>query len=162
VPLTETLEALQTLKQAGKIRDYGVSNFDTDDMAEAFALSDGQAIATNQILYNLTRRGVEWDLLPWCRTRQIPVMAYSPVEQGRLLRHPTLQTIAQQHGASAAQIAIAWLLHQEQIIVIPKSSSLSHTEENRAALDLKLSANDLNALDAAFRPPSKRVALEVL
>jgi diketogulonate reductase-like aldo/keto reductase len=108
VPLAETLEALQTLKKAGKIRDYGVSNFDTDDMAEVFALSGGQAIATNQVLYNLTRRGVEWDLLPWCRAHQIPVMAYSPVEQGRLLGHPTLQTIAQQHGASAAQIAIAW------------------------------------------------------
>lgn len=162
VPLVETLDALQTLKQAGKIRDYGVSNFDTDDMAEAFALPSGQAIVTNQILYNLTRRGVEWDLLPWCRSHQIPVMAYSPVEQGRLLRHPTLQTIAQQHGASAAQIAIAWLLRQEQMIVIPKSSSSSHVEENRAALDLKLSVNDLNALDAAFRPPPKRVALEVL
>jgi diketogulonate reductase-like aldo/keto reductase len=162
VPLADTLEALQTLKQAGKIRDYGVSNFDTDDMAEAFALSGGHEIATNQILYNLTRRGAEWDLLPWCRSHQIPVMAYSPVEQGRLLRHPTLQTIAQQHGASAAQIAIAWLLRQEQMIVIPKSSSSSHVEENRAALDLKLSVNDLNALDAAFRPPSKRVALEVL
>lgn len=162
VPLAETLEALQTLKQAGKIRDYGVSNFDTDDMAEALALPCGQEIATNQILYNLTRRGVEWDLLPWCRAHQIPVMAYSPVEQGRLLRHPTLQTIAQQHGASAAQIAISWLLHQEQMIVIPKSSSISHVEENRAALDLRLSGDDLNALDAAFRPPSKRVALEVL
>lgn len=162
VPLAETLEALQTLKQTGKIRDYGVSNFDTDDMAEASALPGGQKIATNQILYNLTRRGVEWDLLPWCRTHQIPVMAYSPVEQGRLLRHPILQTIAQQNGASAAQIAIAWLLHQEQMIVIPKPSSSSHVEENRAALDLQLSVNDLNALEAAFRPPSKRVALEVL
>jgi diketogulonate reductase-like aldo/keto reductase len=162
VPLAETLEALQRLKQTGKIRDYGVSNFDTDDMAEAFALLGGQEIATNQILYNLTRRGVEWDLLPWCRAHQIPVMAYSPVEQGRLLRHPTLQTIAQHHDASAAQIAIAWLLHQEKMIVIPKSSSISHVEENRAALDLQLSVNDLNALDTAFRPPSKRVALEVL
>jgi diketogulonate reductase-like aldo/keto reductase len=160
--LAETLEALQRLKQTGKIRDYGVSNFDTDDMAEAFALLGGQEIATNQILYNLTRRGVEWDLLPWCRAHQIPVMAYSPVEQGRLLRHPTLQTIAQHHDASAAQIAIAWLLHQEKMIVIPKSSSISHVEENRAALDLQLSVNDLNALDTAFRPPSKRVALEVL
>lgn len=162
VPFAETLEALQTLKQTGKIRDYGVSNFDTDDMAEASALPSGQEIATNQILYNLTRRGVEWDLLPWCRAHQIPVMAYSPVEQGRLLRHPTLQTIAQQHGASAAQIAIAWLLHQEQMIVIPKSSSISHVEENRAALDLKLSVNDLNALEATFKPPSKRVVLEIL
>ncbi|MCG9892186.1 MAG: aldo/keto reductase [Thermosynechococcaceae cyanobacterium MS004] len=162
VPLAETLEALQTLKQAGKIRDYGVSNFDADDMAEAMGLPNGQAIATNQVLYNLTRRGVEWDLLPWCRAHQIPVMAYSPVEQGRLLGHPTLQTIAQQHGVSAAQIAIAWLLHQEQVIVIPKSSSINHVEENLAALDLQLSLKDLNMLNASFRPPSKRIPLEVL
>jgi len=162
VPLAETLEALQKLKQTGKIREYGVSNFDTDDMSEALDLPNGKEIATNQILYNLTRRGVEWDLLPWCRSHQIPVMAYSPVEQGRLLQHQTLQTMAQQHGVSTAQIAIAWLLHQDQIIVIPKSSNIKHIEENHAALALQLSENDLTALDVAFRPPSQRVALAVL
>jgi diketogulonate reductase-like aldo/keto reductase len=168
VPLVETLEALQTLKQAGKIREFGVSNFDTDDMEEALALKDGGAIAshqecaTNQVLYNLSRRGVEWDLLPWCRQHRIPVMAYSPVEQGRLLKNQALQAIAQQRGVTTAQIAIAWLLHQEQVIVIPKSSSIKHIEQNYAALGLELSAADLEALDAAFPPPSQRVSLEML
>jgi diketogulonate reductase-like aldo/keto reductase len=162
VPLSETLEALQALKQAGKIREFGVSNFDADDMEEAFALKDGGAISTNQVLYNLSRRGVEWDLLPWCRQHRIPVMAYSPVEQGRLLKNPVLQAIAQQKGVTAAQIAIAWLLQQEQVIVIPKSSSVKHIEQNYAALGLELSAANLEALDAAFPPPSQRVSLEML
>jgi diketogulonate reductase-like aldo/keto reductase len=162
VPLVETLEALQALKQAGKIREFGVSNFDTDDMEEAFALKDGGEIATNQVLYNLSRRGVEWDLLPWCRQHRIPVMAYSPIEQGRLLKNQALQAIAQQKGVTAAQIVIAWLLHQEDVIVIPKSSSIEHVEQNYAALDLQLSAVDLETLDAAFPPPSQRVSLEML
>ncbi|MBD1863190.1 MULTISPECIES: aldo/keto reductase [Trichocoleus] len=162
VPLSETLEAFQTLKQAGKIRDYGVSNFDVADMKQAIASPGGEAIATNQVLYNLMRRGVEWDLLPWCRQRSIPIMAYSPVEQGRLLQHRTLQTIAQQKNVTPAQIAIAWLLHQENVIVIPKSSSIAHVEENRATLDLKLTPEDLQALDAAFPAPTKRVSLEML
>jgi diketogulonate reductase-like aldo/keto reductase len=162
VPLSETLEALQGLKQVGKIREFGVSNFDVDDMEEAFALKDGRAIATNQVLYNLSRRGVEWDLLPWCRQHRIPVMAYSPVEQGRLLKNQALQAIAQQRGVTTAQIAIAWLLQQEQVIVIPKSSSIKHIEQNYAALNLELSAADLEALDAAFPPPSQRVSLEML
>jgi diketogulonate reductase-like aldo/keto reductase len=162
VPLSETLEALQGLKQAGKIREFGVSNFDVDDMEEAFALKEGGAIATNQVLYNLSRRGVEWDLLPWCRQHRIPVMAYSPVEQGRLLKNLALQAIAQQRGVTTAQIAIAWLLQQENVIVIPKSSSIKHIEQNYAALNLELSAADLEALDAAFPPPSQRVSLEML
>jgi diketogulonate reductase-like aldo/keto reductase len=162
VPLSETLEALQALKQAGKIREFGVSNFDTDDMEEALALKDGEAIATNQVLYNLSRRGVEWDLLPWCRHHRIPVMAYSPIEQGRLLKNHALQAIAQQKGVTAAQVAIAWLLHQENAIVIPKSSSIKHVEQNYAALNLEFSAADLEALDVAFPPPSQRISLEML
>jgi diketogulonate reductase-like aldo/keto reductase len=162
VPLVETLEALQALKQAGKIREFGVSNLDTDDMEEALALKDGGAIATNQVLYNLSRRGVEWDLLPWCRQHRIPVMAYSPVEQGRLLKNQALQAIAQQRGVTVAQIAIAWLLHQENVIVIPKSSSIKHVEQNYAALGLELSAAELETSDAAFPPPSQRVSLEML
>jgi diketogulonate reductase-like aldo/keto reductase len=162
VPLSETLEALQGLKQAGKIREFGVSNFDADDMEEAFALKDRGAIATNQVLYNLSRRGVEWNLLPWCRQHRIPVMAYSPVEQGRLLKNQALQAIAQQKEVTTAQIAIAWLLQQEQVIVIPKSSSIKHIEQNYAALNLELSAADLEALDAAFPPPSQQVSLEML
>src|SRR4028118_2308399 len=108
-------------------------------MESASQLKGGKAIATNQILYNLMRRGAEWDLLPWCRQRGIPIMAYSPIEQGRLLRNPTLQSIAQQRGVTTAQVALAWLLHQENIIVIPKSSRVDHVEQNLAALDLKLS-----------------------
>jgi diketogulonate reductase-like aldo/keto reductase len=162
VPLSETLEALHTLKQAGKIRAYGVSNFDLDDMHEAVLLKHGEEIATNQVLYNLMRRGVEWDLLPWSRQQNIPIMAYSPIEQGRLLNHRTLQTLAQQHGVTSAQIAIAWLLHQPQVIVIPKSSTIDHVEQNYAALNLRLSAEDLATLDAAFPPPQQRVALQML
>ncbi len=162
VPLAETLEALQGLKQAGKIREFGVSNFDADDMEEGFTLKDGGMIATNQVLYNLSRRGVEWDLLPWCRQHRIPVMAYSPVEQGRLLKNQALQAIAQQQGVTTAQIAITWLLQQEQVIVIPKSSSIKHIEQNYAAFNLELSVADLKALDAAFPPPSQRVSLEML
>ncbi|NJO43762.1 MAG: aldo/keto reductase [Cyanobacteria bacterium CRU_2_1] len=162
VPLAETLEAFQTLKQSGKIRDYGVSNFDVSDMEEASVSAGGTAIATNQVLYNLTRRGIEWELLPWCRKHNVPIMAYSPIEQGRLLRNRTLQSIAKQHNGSPAQIAIAWLLHQENVIVIPKASRIAHVEQNQAALDLQLSREDLAALDATFPPPSKPVALEML
>lgn len=162
VPLSETLAALQSLKIAGKIRDFGVSNFDVDDMEEAFALEEGNAIAVNQVLYNLSRRGIEWDLLPWCRDRSIPIMAYSPVEQGRLLNNPTLQTIAQQRGVSAAQIAIAWLLHQENVIVIPKAVNLAHLEQNHAALNIQLSTTDIQELDAIFPPPFKKTSLQIL
>lgn len=162
VPLSETLAAMQSLKQAGKIRDYGVSNFDLSDMQEARSLPGGKEIATNQVLYNLSRRGIEWELLPWCQQHGIPIMAYSPVEQGRLLRNRQLESVAERLGVTVAQVAIAWLLHQENVIVIPKASKLAHVEQNRAALDLKLSAADLDELDRIFPPPSRRVALETL
>lgn len=162
IPLAETLEAFQTLQQAGKIRSYGVSNFDVEDMQEASQLKGGKEIVTNQVLYNLKRRGIEWNLLPWCRERKIPIMAYSPIEQGRLLNNRTLKTIAQERQVTPAQIALAWVLHQENVIVIPKSSRIDHVEQNYAALDLKLSTEELNALDAAFPPPTKPVSLEML
>ena len=162
VPLAETLDAFETLKQAGKIRDYGVSNFDLTNLKKACVLPGGAAIATNQVLYNLMRRGIEWDLLPWCRQRSIPVMAYSPVEQGRLLKNRPLQQIAQRREVTPAQVAIAWLLHQDNVIVIPKASSIAHVEENRAALDIQLTTDELSSLDAAFPPPSQQVALEML
>ncbi|MBE9059669.1 aldo/keto reductase [cf. Phormidesmis sp. LEGE 11477] len=162
VPLAETLETFQALKQAGKIRDYGVSNFDTDDMAKAAGLEGGESIATNQILYNLSRRGVELDLLPWCKQHRIPVMAYSPIEQGRLLNNPALKQLAQTHDATAAQIAIAWLLHQENIVVIPKASKIEHVEQNYAALDIALGPEELDALDSAFPRPSRPIPLEML
>lgn len=162
IPLTETLEAFQMLQQAGKIRSYGVSNFDVDDLAEASQLNGGNAIATNQVLYNLSRRGIEWNLLPWCRQQGIPIMAYSPIEQGRILNNRTLQAIAQQRGITTAQVALAWLLHQENVIVIPKSSRIEHLEQNHAAIDIKLSTEELDALDAALPPPTKPTALEML
>ncbi len=162
VPLVETLDAFQTLKTAGKIRDFGVSNFDTADMNEAVALPHGNAIAVNQVLYNLTRRGIEWDLLPWCCQHRVPVMAYSPVEQGHLLNQSALKTIAQERGVTSAQIAIAWLLHQDNVVVIPKSSTPRHLEQNRAALDIHLTAEELRLLDKTFPPPSQQVSLQML
>jgi diketogulonate reductase-like aldo/keto reductase len=162
VPLVETLEAFQTLKQSGKIRSYGVSNFDVVDMQGAVSLKNGSGIVTNQVLYNLMRRGIELNLLPWCRQQDIPVMAYSPIEQGRLLNNRTLKTIAQKRGVSTAQVAIAWLLHQDNVIVIPKSSNINHVDQNRAALDLKLSAEELDVLNTAFPLHTKPVSLEML
>jgi diketogulonate reductase-like aldo/keto reductase len=163
VPLAETLEAFQSLKQAGKIRDYGVSNFDRDDMEEAFALPGGDEIATDQVLYNLKHRGVERDLLPWCRDHRVPIMAYSPVghssrEQRGMLDHATLKSIASHHGATPAQIALAWLL-QQKVVVIPKSSNPEHVRENSAALNLILTDDDLAELDQAFPPPRQKVPL---
>lgn len=162
IPLAETMEAFQALKQAGKIRSYGVSNFGITDLEEVVSLSSGAEIATNQVLYNLSRRGIEWDVLPWCRQRRIPIMAYSPVEQGRLLQNRTLKTIAQARGVTPAQIAIAWLLHQDPVIVIPKSSRIDHLEQNRAALDLKLDDDELKKLDHAFPLPKQPIPLEML
>jgi diketogulonate reductase-like aldo/keto reductase len=162
VPLAETLAAFQELQQAGKIRSYGVIIFDVEDMQEAWQLSGGQAIATNQVLYNLMRRGAEWGLLPWCRQHQVPIMAYSPIEQGRLLQQPVLKAIAEQRGVSTAQVAIAWLLHQPDVIVIPKASRIDHIDENLAALNLTLTPAELDALDAAFPSPTGPTPLAVL
>jgi diketogulonate reductase-like aldo/keto reductase len=161
VPLDETLEAFARLVDAGKIRDYGVSNFDVDDMQEAAALPEGAAVATNQVLYNLAQRGIEWDVLPWCRGRGMPVMAYSPLEstpgeQAGLLGNARLRAVAERHGATPAQVAVAWLLHQDGVAVIPKAVQPDHVRANRAALDLVLSAQDLADLDAGFPPPRGR------
>lgn len=162
IPLAETLEAFQALQQAGKIRSYGVSNFDLADMEAASQLPGGNAIVTNQVLYNLMRRGIEWDLLPWCRQRRVPIMAYSPIEQGRLLNHPVLRHMAQERHVTTAQIVIAWLLHQENVIVIPKSSRIDHVEQNYAALNLKLNVDELAKLDQAFPAPTQAVPLQML
>ncbi|MGM0562653.1 MAG: aldo/keto reductase [Pseudomonadota bacterium] len=161
-PLRETIEAFEQLVEAGKIRHWGVSNFDVSDMEELMSVRGGTAVQTNQVLYNLTRRGIEWDLQPWCRRRQIPTMAYSPIEQGRMLDQPVLQRVAARHNASTAQVALAWLLRQESLIAIPKAGSPDHVEENRAALDLQLSQDDLAELDQAFPPPSRKQPLDIL
>lgn len=160
--LADTVAALEALVAEGRIGAWGVSNFDTDDMDELAGLSGGSACAANQVLYNLTRRGVELDLLPWCRQRRVPVMAYSPIEQGRLLRHPGLAAVAARHRASAAQVALAWLLRQDGTIVIPKAVHPEHVRENRAAAGLVLSPADLAELDRAFPRPSRRRPLEML
>ncbi|MEL7143869.1 MAG: aldo/keto reductase [Cyanobacteria bacterium J06643_4] len=161
-PLADTLDAFDTLKQAGKICDYGVSNFDVDDMEEAMQLPTGKQIVTNQILYNLSRRGVEHDLLPWCQRQNVAVMAYSPIEQGRLLGNKTLEKIGKAKGVSGAQVAIAWLLHRENIIVIPKSSRIEHIEQNVAAQKIKLSPEDMAELDTAFPAPARPIPLQML
>ncbi len=160
--LEETMEAFTTLMHSGKIRYWGVSNLDLSDMQKLVKITGGAAVATDQVLYNLTRRGVEYDLLPWCRQRNLPIMAYSPVEQGRMLTHSELQKIAAEHGVTPAQIALAWLLQHDGIIVIPKASTQRHVHENRAALDLHLTKQDLAALDRAFPPPTGRRPLEML
>ncbi|WP_216327618.1 aldo/keto reductase [Deinococcus aestuarii] len=161
-PLEETLGAFEELQRAGLIRSWGVSNFDTADMQDLAALRGGGAAATNQVLYNLTRRGIEYDLLPWCRERGVPVMAYSPVEQGHLLGHRVLAGIAREHGATPAGVALAWVLRREGIIVIPKAGTAAHVRENRAALGVRLTEADLAALDRAFPAPSRATPLEVL
>ena len=161
-PLSETLKAFQQLKQQGKIRDYGVSNFDTDDMEEALKTNGGEAIVTNQVLYNLSRRGIEYNLLPWSTNHQITIMAYSPVEQGRILKNSALQKIAKESAVSTAQIAIAWLLHRPNVIVIPKSSRPEHIEQNYAAQEIALSPQEIETLEAAFPAPSRSIPLQML
>ena len=161
-PLAETLAGFERLKRDGKIRHHGVSNFTTDDMREWAALDGGAAVASNQILYNLGRRGPEWDLIPWCRERSISIMAYSPLEQGRILSNRALREVAARHGATAAQVALAWLLRQDGMIVIPKATRPEHVRDNRAALDLVLDEADLAELDRAFPPPKGRSALGML
>ncbi|MEI9426758.1 aldo/keto reductase [Mesorhizobium sp. Cs1299R1N3] len=162
VPLSETVEAFEALKKAGKIRHWGVSNFDTGEMRELALLSDGDKVQTNQVLYNLVRRGPEFDLTPWMRKRGIPLMAYSPVEQGALAHNARLAAVAARHGATAAQIALAWVMRQDGVIAIPKAGSQAHVRQNFAALDIKLTPQDIADLDRAFPPPSRKSGLEMI
>jgi diketogulonate reductase-like aldo/keto reductase len=162
VPLTETVAAFEALKKAGKIRHWGVSNFDTDEMRDLALLPSGANVQTNQVLYNLVRRGVEFDLAPWSRQRGIPLMAYSPVEQGALARNARLDAIAARHNATPAQIALAWVMHQDGVIAIPKASSQEHVRQNVAALDIELAPQDIADLDRAFPPPTRKRGLEMI
>jgi diketogulonate reductase-like aldo/keto reductase len=162
VPLAETIEAFEVLMKAGRIRNWGVSNFDVDDMEDLIALPGGDAVSTNQVLYNLTRRGIEYDLIPWSRKFGMPLMAYSPIEQGRLLRHPALREIAKLRGATPAQVALAWVLHHPDICAIPKAGRPDHTIENYGALEVRLTPQDMVALAAAFPPPKQKVPLEMI
>jgi diketogulonate reductase-like aldo/keto reductase len=162
IPLAETLQGFADLVTAGKIRYWGVSNLDLDDMQELTSLPGGAAVTTNQLLYNLTRRGIEWDLLPWLRERAIPVMAYSPIEQARLLDNAKLRDFAKRNGMTPAQVALAWLLTSDDIIVIPKTSHRRRLTENAAALDHPLTAEQLAELDRLFPPPKGPQPLEIL
>ncbi|MFC3851855.1 aldo/keto reductase [Salinispirillum marinum] len=159
-PLADTVAAMEQLQQAGKIRAWGVSNLDTDDMEELLAVPGGVGCQTNQVLYNLSRRGIEFDLLPWSRARQIPIMAYSPIEQGQLNTQGVLSTLATQHGVTPMQIALAWVLHQPDVIAIPKAGRVAHVALNHAALSIRLSPQDLAALDREFLPPTAKRPLE--
>jgi diketogulonate reductase-like aldo/keto reductase len=161
-PLSETVEAFGELRDAGKIRAWGVSNLDVDDMTELGEVPGGADVATDQILYNLVRRGPEWDLLPWAARHGLPLMAYSPVEQGRLLDEPALREVAGRHGATPAQIALAWVLDHPGVAAIPKTATPTRMAENRAALDLALTDDDRAALDAVFPPPEGKRRLEIL
>jgi diketogulonate reductase-like aldo/keto reductase len=161
--LDETFDAFEALKKAGKIKEYGVSNFDLEGMQDAV---DCGTPATDQVLYNLMKRGIEFDLLPWCREQRLPVMAYSPLEssgreQAALLDNHGLRDIAAAHGVTPAQIALAWVLHQDGVIAIPKAVDPVHLRANRAAADIRLSPDDLAALDRAFPPPRRRRALDM-
>lgn len=161
VPLAETVECFEALRDSDKIARWGVSNLDVPDMEELWRLPGGKDCATNQVLYNLSRRGIENSLIPWCDDHRVPIMAYSPIEQGRILNKPALIEVAAARGASTAQVALAWLLRQDGIIVIPKSADLDHVRDNAKALDLELTDDDLAALDRAF-PRPRHGRLEML
>ena len=162
VPFAETMEAFMALQQAGKIHEYGVSNLDLGDMQELLAVPGGHAVATDQLLYNLARRGIEWELLPWLRERRIPIMAYSPIEQAKLTRNPKLVDFAQRHGMTPAQVCLAWLLDHDDVIVIPKTGRRDRLKENLGAFDHRLTQAQLAELDRLFPPPMGASPLEML
>jgi diketogulonate reductase-like aldo/keto reductase len=162
-PLQETVDAFQKLLAAGKIKRWGVSNFDVDDMEELFLLKNGRDCATNQVLYNLENREIEFDLLPRSQQTKIPIMAYSPVgHSGSLLRNRALKKIARSHGATPAQIALAWVLRQQNVIAIPKATTEAHVRDNASSLRIKLTTADLTELDREFPPPKSKKRLPVL
>ncbi len=158
----KSLEAFEALVKAGKIRHWGVSNFDVDDMEELEALPAGKRVQADQVLYNLGRRGIEFDLVPWCRQRGIALMAYSPVEQGELADDAALAKVAARHHATPAQVALAWTIRHDGVISIPKASRPGHVRENAAAAAIRLAPDDLAELDRAFAPPTRRRPLEMI
>jgi len=162
IPLAETVEAFAALQNAGKVRHYGVSNFDAGDMQELWGVAGGAATATNQVLYNLVRRNAEPALLPWCRQRRVPLMAYSPIEQSRLARNAELAEFAGRHGLTPTQAALAWLLAKDDVIVIPKTGRRDRLKENRTALERPLNAAQLAELDRLFPPPKGPQTLEMI
>ncbi len=163
VPLAETVDGFEALKRQGKIGAWGVSNLDTADMGELAAVSHGNGCAVDQVLYNPEHRGIEHDLMPWCVDHRIAMMAYTPVGQaGRLLRAPVLAAIAARHGATPAQVALAWGLRHPHVICIPKASDPAHVRQNAAAMEISLTVRDLAEIDAAFPPPRRKQPLAML
>jgi len=167
IPLEETLRAMQTLQQQGKIRRWGVSNFDSDDLHELLVEEGGAQCATNQVLYHLASRGIEYDLLPDCQQLAMPLMAYCPLAQAGRLRaelmsHPTLTRIAQQKGISMAQLLLAWVIRKEGVMAIPKASSIAHVNDNAAALEVVLNSEELALINQAFPPPATKQPLDVV
>jgi diketogulonate reductase-like aldo/keto reductase len=163
-PLAETVEAFEKLRTAGKIRHWGVSNLDTEDMDELSRVPHGGACVADQVLYHPNSRGTEYDLLPWCARHQVAVMAYSPLghNTARLLRSPALLAVAQRHAVTPAQVAIAWGLRHPHVISIPKASDPVHVRENAAAADIVLTAADLTEIDRAHAPPARKQSLDLL
>jgi len=159
--LDDTISGFEALQKSGKIRHWGVSNFDVEDMEELLSLG-GKAVASNQVLYNLSRRGIEYDLLPWQAEHKVPVMAYSPIEQGWLANHRELKRVAEAYGKTPAQIALAFVLSRPNVIAIPKAGSVEHVRDNAAAAEIVLTPEDLQALDAAFPPPKRKSSLEMI
>jgi diketogulonate reductase-like aldo/keto reductase len=164
IPFEHTLESFVKLRDRGSIRHFGVSNFDREELAQARALDGGTDLATDQVLYNLEQRGIEWDLLPWCREHDLPVMAYSPLgsDSTRLRAHPVLRKIAARLGATAARVALAWLLRRPGVFVIPKAASEQHVRDNHAALTLQLEAEELAEIERSFPPPRGATPLAMI
>lgn len=167
IPFEDTIAAMESLMAQGKIGRWGVSNLDADDMQTLWMLQGGKECATNQVLYHLGSRGIEYDLLPWCAERHMPVMAYCPLAQaGRLrddlMNDPVVNAIARDKGVTAAQVLLAWVIRRPGVLAIPKASTIKHVEENAAALDVKLTAQDIEQLDAAFPPPGRKMPLDVV
>lgn len=158
-PFSETIEAMTELQQSGKIRMWGVSNIDLPDMEEIENIPGGYACDTNQVLYNLQERGVEYDLIPWAQRYEMPIIAYSPIGEGKLKDNSALKTVAEKHEATPVQIALAWTIRQPGVIAIPKAGTVEHVRENFAALSVSLDADDLKILDAAFPPPTRKIPL---
>ena len=161
VPLAETVRGFEQLQRRGWIRQWGVSNFDLDDLRQLAAVPGGKACAANQVYYSLSERGVEFDLLPWQQLHQMPLMAYSPIDQGELVDHAALRAVAESHRATPAQVALAWVLRQTGVMAIPKASRAAHLRHNWAAQDLRLSDADLAELDHLFPPPRRKRPLAV-
>jgi diketogulonate reductase-like aldo/keto reductase len=162
VPLEETVATLEELVKVGKIQRWGVSNFDVGDMEELGAVPGGDRCAANQVLYNLAHRGIEFDLLPWCAQRRIPIMAYSPLDEGRLVRHPALVSVATRLGVDPGQVALAWLLRNPDVITIPKAATIAHVKANRAAADVMLDKAALEVLEQAFPAPRRKRPLDMI